>query len=190
MPDHGKTTDMALVFLLKKKDHAAFTEIYNRYWKALFIHAFKILKDENEAADVIQDLFTAIWNQSEEWHVEYSLKAYLYTGVRNRCLKVIAKGNRKEAFVEELVAVFEEGVNTTDHTVNSLEFQRRLKQELQKLPPRMQEVYIKSREHGLSHRQIADEMGIAENSVKTTMHRTLNSSGQSWRLSSPFYFSL
>ncbi|PWV46537.1 RNA polymerase sigma factor [Chitinophaga sp. S165] len=175
MPDHGETTDIELVFLVQERDHSAFTEIYNRYWKVLFIHALKILKDENEAADVIQDLFTVIWTQSEQWHIESNLKAYLYTGVRNRCLKAIAKGNRREAFVDELTSLFKEGTNATVNELDSRELEYRLQQEIEKLPPRMQEVYIKSREQGLSHKQIADEMGIAENSVKTTMHRTLTS---------------
>lgn len=175
MPDYGKKTDSELVFLLKKKDHAAFTEIYNRYWRILFIHAFKILKDEGEASDVVQDIFATFWNRAEQWQLESTLKAYLYTAVRNRCLKVIAKDSRKEAFVEELVSAFKEGINTTDEDFNFREFVRLLEEEIKQLPPRMQQVYIKSREEGLTHKQIAEEMGIAENSVKTTMHRTLNS---------------
>lgn len=175
MPDYGKKTDSALVFLLKKKDHRAFTEIYNRYWRMLFIHAFKMLKDEGEASDVIQDIFTTLWGRVEQWQLESTLKAYLYASVRNRCLKVIAKSSRKAAFVEELTLVFKEGVNKTDEDLNFREFERLLVGEVRQLPLRMQQVYVKSREEGLSHKQIAEEMGIAEKSVKTTMHRTLNS---------------
>lgn len=175
MPDCGKATDSELVFQLRKKDHTAFTEIYNRYWRTLFIHAFKILKDEGEAADVVQDIFTALWTRVDQWQLESTLNAYLYTAVRNRCLKAIAKGSRREAFVEELTSSFNEDTNTTDASLNVREFERLLEDGIKQLPPRMQQVYRKSREEGLTHKQIAEEIGITENSVKTTMHRTLNS---------------
>lgn len=174
MPDYSKTTDSALASLLKSKDHAAFTEIYNRYWRVLFVHAFKILKDKGEASDVIQDMFAALWNQAERWQLENALKSYLYIAVRNQCLKTIAKSVRRDAFVEELASIAQDGLNTTDDEFNFREFERLLEQEVRDLPPRMRQVYIKSREEGLTHKQIAEEMGIAENSVKTTMHRTLN----------------
>jgi len=174
MPDYSKKTDAVLASLLKRKDHAAFTEIYNRYWKVLFVHAFKILKDQGVASDMIQDMFATLWNQAERWQLESTLKSYLYIAVRNQCLKTIAKSARREAFVTELASISTEGINTTDDELNFREFERLLAQEIHELPPRMQQVYIKSREEGLTHKQIAEEMGIAENSVKTTMHRTLN----------------
>ncbi|HWV75604.1 MAG TPA: RNA polymerase sigma-70 factor [Pseudosphingobacterium sp.] len=175
MPDCGKATDSELVFQLRKKDHTAFTEIYKRYWRTLFIHAFKILKDEGEATDVVQDIFTALWTRADQWQLESTLNAYLYTAVRNRCLKAIAKGSRRETFVEELTSSFNEDTNTTDASLNVREFERLLEDGIKQLPPRMQQVYRKSREEGLTHKQIAEEIGITENSVKTTMHRTLNS---------------
>lgn len=173
IPDYSNITDSELVFLLKKKDHSAFSEIYNRYWQTLLIHAFRILHDEEDASDVLQDVFTALWGRAEQWQLETTLNAYLYASVRNRCLKCIAKGSRREAFADELSTVFNEGINTTDEDLSLKELTRSLKNEITALPPKMQLVYIKSREEGLTHKQIAEEMGIAENSVKTTMHRAL-----------------
>lgn len=173
IPDYGKITDSELVFLLNKKDHSAFSEIYNRYWRTLLIHAFKILHNEEDASDVLQDVFTTLWGRAEQWQLESTLNAYLYASVRNRCLKFIAKSSRREAFADELSSVFNEGINTTDEDLSFKELTRSLKNEVTALPPKMQLVYIKSREEGLTHKQIAEEMGIAENSVKTTMHRAL-----------------
>lgn len=175
MPDYSEISDSELISLLNKKDHSAFTEIYNRYWKTLIIHAFKILHNEEDASDVLQDVFTALWNRNKDWQLEHFLDAYLYTSVRNRCLKLIAKSSRRETFIEELTTVFNEGVYTTDEDVNFRELTQLLEEGVRDLPPRMQQVFMRSREEGLTHKQIAEEMGIAENSVKTTMHRTLNS---------------
>ncbi|MVZ66514.1 hypothetical protein GQF61_11645 [Sphingobacterium sp. DK4209] len=48
-------TDAQLFARVKTDDHAAFTEIYERYWSVLFIHAFKIIENEEKAMDVVQD---------------------------------------------------------------------------------------------------------------------------------------
>ncbi len=175
MKDIRKLTDADLAALLKERNHAAFTEIYNRYWQELYIYAHRRLKDEDEAADVVQDLFTTLWNRSsEDFHIDTSLKAYLYTAIRNQTLNNIQKTNRKEAYTEKLAQVFEESLNTTDNDINFRELSALLEREIAKLPPRMKAVYQKSRVEGLSHRAIAEEMGITEASSKTTLNRAVN----------------
>src|SRR5690606_40610265 len=62
----------------------------HRYWEALFRYVVRVLKDENDTADVLQDTFFKIWEQRERLqHVE-SVKAYLFTVARNGALRFIA----------------------------------------------------------------------------------------------------
>src|SRR5690606_16361527 len=82
----SKYSDEQLFARLKTGDHAAFTEIYERYWGVLFIQAFKIIKNEEKAMDVVQDIFTVLWENAGDSDIQLSLKAYLYTSVRNRML--------------------------------------------------------------------------------------------------------
>lgn len=170
---YGTYTDEKLLEFLRGGDRTAFTEIYNRYWQVMITHACKILKDDNEALDVVQDIFLTIWNRSSELHIENSLKSYLYTATRNQALKVINRSNRKEEFASELAASFEESMSTTDEVLAFNELSEILEEAVKKLPPRLKAVYEKSREQGLPHKAIAQELDIAENTVKSAMHRTL-----------------
>ncbi|MBC6112800.1 RNA polymerase sigma factor [Pedobacter fastidiosus] len=174
MLDYSKYSDEELTAFLKRRDHAAFTEIYDRYWQPMFIYALKRLRDEDQAADIIQDLFTQVWNRADQLYIDTALKSYLFTSVRNQTLNILAKDKRVEAYTEKLAFAFVEGLNTTDQEVSFREFSALLEQEVRNLPPRMQAVYIKNKEQGLSHKNIAEELGITEDSSKTTLNRALN----------------
>jgi RNA polymerase sigma-70 factor (family 1) len=173
MADYGKYSDQQLCALLKQRDHAAFTEIYNRYWQPMFIYALKRLGDQDQAADVIQDLFTQLWNRAQELQIDTALKSYLFTSVRNQTLNLLARDKRAEDYSQKLALAFQEGLNTTDQELSFREFSRLLDIEVQNLPPRMLAVYVKNKEQGLSHKTIARDLGISEDSSKTTLSRAL-----------------
>jgi hypothetical protein len=61
MAAYGTYTDQELTALLKGGDERAYTEIYTRYWPLLFRHSLKMLHDEDQAMDVVQDIFTSLW---------------------------------------------------------------------------------------------------------------------------------
>lgn len=173
MGNYDKYSDAELSAFLSQRDHAAFTEIYKRYWQPMFIYALKRLRNEDEAADVIQDLFTQVWNRADQVQIETALKSYLFTSVRNQTLNILARDKRVEAYVEKLAIAFEEGLNSTDQEVSFREFSMLLEREVQNLPPRMKAVYIKNKEQGKSHKTISEELGITEDSSKTTLNRAL-----------------
>ena len=62
MPDYSKYSDEDLLVFLKKDDHAAFAEIFNRYDALLFNFAYKKVRDKDEAKDILQEVFVRLWN--------------------------------------------------------------------------------------------------------------------------------
>ncbi|MFT7720214.1 UNVERIFIED_CONTAM: hypothetical protein ODX35_18210, partial [Salmonella enterica subsp. enterica serovar Enteritidis] len=59
--------------LLKLGDEAAYAEIYDRYWAILYRYARKILLNEDESEDVVQDIFVMLWSKSRELDIRVSL---------------------------------------------------------------------------------------------------------------------
>lgn len=174
MISYSAYTDVELLAGLNQGDHQAFTEIYNRYWQVLYLHAHKMLKDEDEAMDVVQDIFSVLWNRRADQVVHTNAKAYLYIAVRNQTLKVINKGRLKSDFLNSVSQYLEEGVSQVEEHINYKEFAALLEKEISALPPKMQEIFSKSRDEGLSYKQIAEELGVTEHTVRTTIHRALN----------------
>lgn len=171
--DYELKNNEDLLFLLKDRDYAAFTEIYERFWEQLFIQAAKVLKDKQDASDVVQDVFANIWNKIEVLNIQ-DLPAYLFASVRYKSLKSIAVSKRKASFIEELVTISNiEIALISDEDICFKEMNQTLTQEIALLPGRMRLVYQKGKIEGLSYRQIAEELGISEKSVKTTMYRAM-----------------
>lgn len=166
---------MELVAHLADRDHAAFTEIYDRYWQSMFLYARSILKDQDEASDVVQDIFTTLWNHSAQLQITRDLKAYLLTAIRNQSLKVIGKTSRADLYAAELASCFNDEAGTTDDRLNFRELCTMLDEAIGKLPATMQAVYRKSKDEELTHRSIAAELGITEHSSRTILNRAVNS---------------
>lgn len=171
---YEKMNDVELAAHLADQHHAAFTEIYDRHWQSLFLYAQSILKDEDEASDVVQDVFTTLWNLNDQLEIR-DLKAYLLTAVRNQSLKVIRKTNRSDEYAAELANCFNEETGSTDDQLNFRELSDVLDDAICRLPVMMQAVYRKNREEELSHRSIAAELGITEHSSRTILNRAVNS---------------
>ncbi|MDO7743546.1 MAG: RNA polymerase subunit sigma-70, partial [Pedobacter sp.] len=81
---YNQLTDRELSSLFKGGDEASFAEIYNRFYGILYIHACKRLRDEEEARDIIHELFTSLWTRRESFDVTANLAGYLYAAMRNR----------------------------------------------------------------------------------------------------------
>ena len=169
---HHKT-DNELLLALNQGESAAYTELYERYKQVLLKHAYRILHDEDEAMDVVQDCFEKLWKQSNALEIKTSLKSYLYTMVRNRTLDMINKSRHREEYVVSLADYVQVYRPVTEETVLFRELTNRIEEEVKNLPTRMRQIFELSRFEGLSQREIAEEMDISENTVKSTINRVL-----------------
>src|ERR1700744_5893920 len=95
-------TEQHLVTLLKQGDTAAYTQIYDRYERLLYVHAYKRIQNREEARDIVQDLFIVLWAKREELNFTSSLRAYLYTSVRNRIFDLIARQKLQSSYISSL----------------------------------------------------------------------------------------
>lgn len=81
-------TDEELVQLLKKSDHEAFAELYERYWDKLLFLAGKKLNDLYEAEHIVQDLFLDLWQRRADLDIQRSIGGYLVIAVKYRIIKI------------------------------------------------------------------------------------------------------
>ena len=170
---HAALSDQELTVLLKQGDRTAFTEIYNRYWPPLFLHVRKMLSDDDRAQDVVQELFTWIWQRCEQVEFNTSLPAYLYSSARNRVLNEFKHEKVKNARLEEIVSFVQKGVYEADEALRLKELIYTIEAEVEKMPARMREIFELSRNENLSHKEIAERLNISEHTVRTQIQRAL-----------------
>lgn len=149
-------------------DRESFAMVFRRYYAPLVRYAGRITGDAASAADVLQDVFLKLWEDRGRLTIEVSLKAMLYTMVRNRALNM----NRARKWVARDVTVEEVlehgGAEPTGERVMTAEdLQQHLHRWIEELPARRREAFTLSRFHGLMHREIAGIMGVSERTVDT-----------------------
>ncbi|MEE1944198.1 RNA polymerase sigma-70 factor [Pedobacter sp. KR3-3] len=170
---YASNPDQALVELLIKGDALAYTAIYNRYFDVLYLHARKRLGDNEEAQDLLQDLFAALWNKRAELQLKSNLKAYLYVAVRNKVLDVISHKQVADKYINSLQRFIDEGYAGADHLIRERQLKELIEKGIAGLSPRMREIFELSRNHCLTYRQIAEQLGISEQNVKTQIKLAL-----------------
>lgn len=173
MPDYSLLTDLELTELLKMQDELAFAQVYKRYWHPLFLHAYKMLEDEDVAKDIIQELFISFWSKSPALQIKTNLKAYLYVMVRNRIINHIRNNKVNDNFISMLAEAMEEADHRTIQDIDSKDLVLLIDQEINLLPPRMKQVFEMSRKQFMSHKEIAAELGTTEETVKKQISKSI-----------------
>lgn len=173
MPTYLTLMDLELVDLLKKDDSEAFSEIYSRYAVLLVGFASSKLFDLEDSRDIIHDVFVKLWQERKQLKVDRDLKAYLFKLTRYRIVDKIRKNiTRQEyaAMVNSLAVSY--GV-TIEQEIAAKEMTQIIETSLNKLSPRVKEVYLLSREENLSVAEIADKLQVSEQTVKNQLSTAL-----------------
>jgi RNA polymerase sigma-70 factor (ECF subfamily) len=173
MPVQNSLKDCELIVLLKSGDQTAFAEIYERYWTVLFLHARNLLRNNEEAADIVQELFTGLWLKSKSLDLSGSLSSYLYKAVRNRVFDHLKHKKVMNDYLKSINDFMLEEQLISDDLLREKELAAIIENEINALPEKMREVFILSRKQYLSYQQIALQLNISEHTVKSQISNAL-----------------
>lgn len=169
--DHNQ--DHFIIQQLAAGDEAAFTQIYNCYWERLFKFVIRILPDEDDAADVLQETFISFWELREKLQHVRSIKAYLFTMTRNHAFRRFQHRLRQSDYLEKWLASYSEADRYAEQALDTRDLAGAIDSEVDKLPEKMREIFIMSRKEHLSHKEIADRLRISDLTVKKQISNTL-----------------
>ncbi|MBN9383165.1 MAG: RNA polymerase sigma-70 factor [Chitinophagaceae bacterium] len=173
MKAYSTLSDVELTDLLMSGDQGAFTEIYTRYKWVLFLHALKRLGDREQAKDIVQELFTTLWDRRTELDLRSHLSGYLYAAIRNRVIKIFTHQRVVTGYIASLGTAIHEDDCITDHKVRQSSLAALIEKEINELPEKMREVFVLSRKHHLSNKEIALKLSIKESTVKRQVSNAL-----------------
>jgi len=161
------TDEKDLLNKVQNGDRLAFEIIYHRYKGLLYVHASKHLRNQEEAKDIVHDIFSNLWQNRTTLYIQDSLTAYLYQAVRNGVINQQLKSQRADEYINSLQGFIEHVQMDTDHRVREKMLMELIEQEIASLPPKMRSVFELSRKEGLSHKEIAEQLHISEQSVRS-----------------------
>lgn len=169
MAAYNSLSDLQLIDLLKEDDEAAFTEIYARYANKLTGFASSKLYGLGDSCDVIHDVFVKLWEERKQLKVDRNLEAYLFTLIRYRIIDKIRRNITREDYVEMVLALRICHVSEIEQQITTKEIKQHIGNALEKLSPRVKEIYHLSREENLSITEIAQKLQLSEQTVKNQL---------------------
>ena len=172
MEDHQSNT--ALVCQLKKGDMAAFDAIYCKYCFKLYEFALMYLKQVEDAEEIVQEVFIKIWRARGKINIEKSFESFLFTVAYNETMSLLRKRvleNKSRMYLKSLQQA--ESANVVIDEIQYKELNDKVLSLLKKLTPRQREIYLLSREKGLTQKEIALRLNISESTVNNQMVRIL-----------------
>lgn len=162
-----------LIFVLLTTP-AEIEDLFKEHYEQLHRYAFTIVKDMDEAKDVVQAVFLNFWDKRATLNITSSPKAYLFRSVYNESLNYLKK---QEVLQKHHHISATEIPGSQEQKPFAFEDELYLKQKienvLQELPPQCREVFIKSRAEQKKYSEIAAELGIAVKTVEAHMSKAL-----------------
>lgn len=171
LTNYSKYEAEELLHLISKNDEAAFSELYDRFWKKMFAVAYNRLKEVQDAEDIVHDVFVRLWANRQKLEIE-ELENYLATAVKYGVLSKIKKRAREKKYLktETSLSVVESSSETKVHYRQILELVRT---EVEKLPERCRLIFKYSRDEGMPVKQIAAKLSISPKTVENQINKAL-----------------
>lgn len=162
-----------LILALSKNDRSAINTVFLKYHLILCRVSFRIVKDEDEAKDVVQEVFIKLWRNRNELTIAYSLEAYLKRAVVNTSLNHLERKNRLTAMDVFDSKFIQASENTADQQQSFDELSTRLDHAIDLLPVRTKAVFTLIRFDELSYKEVAESLDISMKAVEKEMMKAL-----------------
>lgn len=161
-----------LIPLLLSGDEVTFEKVYKHYLRPLHIYAISMLKDEESAKGMVQNVFLKLWERKERLSFSGSLQAYLYGAVYNECLNKLRHQKVKVNHQQHVTHTMKD--NDAGHIgMELLDLKEKLQDALNELPEKCRTVFQLSRFEELKYKEIADRLSISVKTVEAQMGKAL-----------------
>lgn|SRR5690606_8214096 len=167
MPAVGRYNELEVLTRISMGSEKAFALFYENYHSDLAARIMRILKNREQAEEVLQDVFSKIWLRRESIMEIEDIQAFLYVSARNGCLNQLKANIRKEALEKSYFNEQDMAYSLPPLDTLSLDdYYDKLIEAVDKLPSQQKKVYVLSRVDRKKYLEIAEELGISKETVK------------------------
>lgn len=173
--------EQELLASVRKGNKKSFEILFNNYYKRLCAYAATFVYQNNLAEDIVSEVFLRMWEKRETINIHHSVSSYLFQSVKNSCINFLNREkNRKYTVSENEVALLELKMKypiSDKYPLMDLlgqELEKKIRDEIEKLPQQCRDIFVMSRIEELSHKEIAKKLEISENTVKVQIYRALS----------------
>jgi RNA polymerase sigma-70 factor (ECF subfamily) len=159
-------SDKYLVSRIAEGDEQAFKKLFNRYFDRLFVFVEQLIHSKADAEEILQDTFLKVWQSHHLLANQDEPAKYIYVMARNRTISYLRKMASEKKLMAQLFANMSDVDDAIEEQIRSQEYQTLINGAVNKLTDQQRMVFSMSREQGMMHDQIAEQLGLSRSRVK------------------------
>ncbi|MEO6843590.1 MAG: sigma-70 family RNA polymerase sigma factor [Ginsengibacter sp.] len=166
---HGD--DEVLLKLIEEGNYQAFDVLFEKHWQNAYSEAYKRLRSQDNAKDIVQEIFVHIWVNRQTLKIK-NLPAYLHISIRNKVINFVAKQKPLHPFFDNLENITEKS-SFADADLLWKEFFIAYEALLNSLPPKRQIIFRLHYQEDISTKEISKRMGITQKTVQNQLGKAI-----------------
>ena len=164
-----KQEEKELLLKLIGGDNISFEKIYFNYVDRVYYFALRYLNNRLEAEEIVQEVFSKIWESRSNINVELSFSGYLLTTTKNTIFNENRKKVNHSAYCEYVLNYLQKNTYNLEQEIIYQDLIDKVNHAIEELPPKRQEIFKLSRINGLHYKEISEKLGITEKTIETHM---------------------
>ena len=164
-----------LLNLIRDGNMVAFDTIYFQYSKRLYGFVLKLIKQEADAEEIVQEVFIKIWESRDKIDTYTSFESFLFTIAYNSTISLLRKRVNEEKYIDHLKSR-QNNLSNPDiiDEIHYNQLNEKVQSLINQLTPRQKEIFKLSREQGFTYKEIAEKLSLSVNTVENHMVKALN----------------
>ncbi len=161
--------DLLLFGQVKNDDLSSYEIIFKKYFKELYRFAFGYVRDATIAEEMAQEVFLYVWEKRKQIEIQTTLKTYLYSAIKNKCLNYIKLELPKQQSMADVSEVMLSVSSTKIDEGENEKLKEYIRLAVDDLPKKCRKIFILSRNAGLTYEEIAEELDLSKKTVENQM---------------------
>lgn len=158
---------------IRKGDVKSFENLFHQYYPGMLLYAKKLVKNEDVAEEIVQDVFYNLWKNRDNFMLRVSWKSYLMGAVYNNSMYHLRKTAREQRLDERIMDLKKNEDNGPFEVVNAGQLNETITKTLENLPERTRRIFQMSRYEDLTYPEIAKKLAISIKTVEANMGKAL-----------------
>jgi RNA polymerase sigma-70 factor (ECF subfamily) len=169
----SKQEEKELIIRLIEGDGDAFEKVYYLYAERVYYFALRYLKNKTDTEEIVQEVFTRIWENRINLDPELSFSGYILTTTKHTIFNDNRKKVNHQTYCNYIISYLQKHMHNVEDDVIYEDLMELLTKTIETLPPKRQEIFKLSRIKGLSYKEISRELSISEKTIETHMRLAL-----------------
>jgi len=161
------------ILSFQKGEEKGFSFFFREYHAALCYFSFRIIKDKDNAEDIVSEAYVKLWERHSGFDNLGSIRSFLYTVVHNASIDFLRQNKKRSAYSKEIAYLDEEKESYVLQQIIETETYREIVASLKKLPPKCREIFRMIYFEGKDYAEIANELKLSINTIRVQKARAL-----------------